>query len=139
MGLADEILAPKDAMKYEAEQRMEALGLSKEVIKDFIDENILACSYNTHMMGVSPKILEEIKNYQAEFGNLIYHVVHSHFMGQETYECLAISPYMEDWDYEFPDEKKWTMSHSINITHPENTESGSIQLENKNGVLVRIG
>lgn len=139
MVLENEELASKDSMKLEAVGRMKTLGIPEYVIKRFEMKDWLHMSDNTTIEEDIPEeILNKIKEYQDEFKNLVYHVVHTHLFGQETYECLAVSPYKEDWSYEFPDKKGWTMSHSINITHPENTESGSIQLENKNHVLVRI-
>lgn len=138
MVLENEELASKDSMKLEAEGRMRALGLGNYVINRFLIDDKLLMSDNTTLVDVPEDILKKIEEYQNEFKNLVYHVVHAHIFGQETYECLSVSPYREDWSYEFPDKKGWTMSHSINITHPENTESGSIKLENKNGVLLRI-
>lgn len=140
MVLEGETLESVNSMKLEAEERMLKLGLPQNVIQRFLcDKSVLTLSDNTHSGSVPEDILKAIDVYQDEFKNLVYHVVHSHFMGQETYECLSVSPYKDDWDYETPDKNGWTMSHSINITHPENTESGSVKLENKNGVLVRVG
>lgn len=140
MILEGETVASINSMKLEAENRMLKLRLPQNVIQRFLcDKSVITLSDNTHFGSVPEDILEEIKAYQDEFGNLVYHVVHSHFMGQETYECLAVSPYKDDWHYETPDKDGWTMSHSINITHPENTESGSVKIENKIGVLVRVG
>lgn len=137
MVLEGEKLESKDSMKLEAEGRMMQLGLPVFVINRFLKSDRLTVSDNTTFYDVPENIFNEIKKYQEEFQNLVYHVVHTHFLGNETYECLVVSPYKEDWNYEQPDKKGWTMSHSINITIPENTESGSIQLENKKGVLVR--
>lgn len=138
MVLENEKLATEGQMRKEALIRMEKLGLNNLVFSRFFLKGELKCSDNTKVTDVPEFILSEIKAYQDEFKSLVYHVVHTHFCGMDTYECLTVSPYEEDWDYERPDDKGWTMSHSINLTIPENTESGSIQLVNKLGVLIRV-
>ena len=57
----------------------------------------------------------------------------------ETYECLSVSCYKEDWDFEREIMKdNWVISHSLNITEPSFTESGSIRVIEKDGILYRI-
>ena len=127
-----------ESMKEEALKRMRILGLAKDVIISYEDNNRLCCSENGQITNVPEKIIKEIGEWQDNFGNLIYHVIHSNFIF-ETYECLSVSCYKEDWDYE---EKlindMWVMSHSINVTVPEYTESGSICIRNVKGILTRV-
>ena len=126
------------SMKDEAYKRMAMLGLSKDVIDTFSNGKLL-CSDRDCITEVPKNILERIEEWQNKFGNLVYHVVHSEFMNCETYNCLSVSCYKEDWDYErhlICDD--WVMCHSINMTFPENTESGSIEVININGILIRV-
>ena len=138
MVLEGEEIQSRESMKQEAEERMRTLGLPDLTIHKFMDRDELILSDNTKYADVPEDILREIKQYEKEFDGLVYHVIHTHIFGMETYECLSVSPYKEDWDYERPDKKCWVMSHSINKTFPENTESGSIQVVNKLGVLCRV-
>ena len=139
MLIDEENLESRDTMKLEAEKRMKALKLPDHVIDKFLKEDRLTLSDRIFFSDVPEDILKKIQEYESKFKNLVYHVIHSNFMGMETYECLTVSPYKDDWSYEFPDEKMQTMSHSINITIPGYSESGSIRLGNMGGLLFRIG
>lgn len=128
----------KQKMIDEAAKRMKMLGLDKSIIDDFVNQGKLHCSDNNGMSDVPEEILLQIEEWQNQFNNLVYHVIHGDFLC-ETYECLSVSPYEEDWEYETNIiDDKWVMSHSINITIPSFTESGSIKVINRNGILKRI-
>lgn len=126
----------KENLKFfkEASERMEVLGIYQGYIFLFLSESKVMMSDNGIIKDVPKEILDKIAEFQNEFGNLVYHVIHTHIFGMETYECLTVSPYEEDWDYERPDKDGWTMSHSINVTVPEYTKSGSIQIKNIDGL-----
>lgn len=124
-------------MRKEAVKRMYRLGLNFSVIDDF-EYGRLRCSDHDKMTDVPEEILKEIAEWERKFHNIVYHVVHGDF-GYETYECLSVSNYKEDWDYENSImDDNWVMSHSINIDIPSYTESGSIKVINNNGILKRI-
>lgn len=124
-------------MKREAVKRMYRLKLNFAVIDDF-EYGRLRCSDHDKMTAVPDEILKEIAEWEKQFHNLVYHVIHGDFM-HETYECLSVSCYKEDWDYENSImDDNWVMSHSINISIPAYTESGSIKIKNNNGILQRI-
>lgn len=128
----------KQAMIDEATKRMKLLGLNESIIDDFANHGILNCSDCDKMTDVPEAILQEITVWQNQFHNMVYHVIHGDFCC-ETYECLSVSPYKEDWEYETDImDDNWVMSHSINITIPAYTESGSIKVANNNGILKRI-
>lgn len=125
-------------MKNEAIQRMKKLRIKQHIVDDFERNGKLWCSDHGKMVEVPPNILAEIKEWQDQFDNLVYHVIHGDFIC-ETYECLSVSCYKEDWDYERGlIEDNWVMSHSINVSTPLYTESGSIKVKNIGGVLQRI-
>lgn len=126
-----------EKMKQEAISRMQRLELDEFVIEDFKNGKLSLSDHN-RITDVPEDILKQIKEWENKYHNLVYHVVHGGF-GYETYECLSVSNYKEDWDYEDSImDDNWVMSHSINISIPAYTESGSIKVKNNNGILQRI-
>lgn len=126
------------SMKEEALVRMEMIRINPEVLFLYKIKQQICCSDKGNITEVPDNIMKEIEEWQNEYGNLVYHVIHSNYI-YETYECLSVSCYKEDWEYERElIEDKWVMSHSINITEPSFTESGSIGIQNINGTLLRL-
>lgn len=137
----------REAMKDEALDRMELLGLpsySRAALKQLdmltlSDINDLVCS--SRVDGIPEEIKKQIKAWEEKYGNYVYHVIHS--VGVcEMYNCLSVSGYESDWDYErdLMEDRgdTWAMAFCINITEPEYTEAGSIKIENHSGVLKRV-
>lgn len=128
-----------ESMRKEAINRMQTAGLNQECINRFETDGKLMMSDHGMLKDVPENIMKEIEQWQQLFNNLVYHVIHGDFICQ-TYECLSVSCYPEDWEYEREIMNDgWIMSHSINIANPEYTESGSIKVKNDNGILRRIG
>lgn len=146
----DEPKMSREAMKTEALERMEILGLPTYANAVFKVDDYLTFSdisdkvCQSRVDGVPENIKKLIKAYEEKFGALIFHVIHTKglYIGFEYYDCLSVSPYESDWDYErdMMDDRgdMWVMSYSINVTKPEFTESGSIKIENHSGVLKRV-
>lgn len=143
----DELQMSREAMKKEALERMEILGLGscvKSALKldDFLtlsDINDLVCS--SRVNGVPEDVLKEIRAWEEKYGNYVYHVIHS--VGVfEMYNCLSVSGYESDWDHErgMMEDRgdTWAMAFCINKTKPQYTGSGSIKIENHSGVLKRV-
>lgn len=136
-----------ESMKEEACSRMACLRLPPKVIEAFRNNSILKCSDGIAMVDVPENILNEIKDWENKYHNTVYHVIHCNGIYEpytfETYECLCVSCYRDDWNYERntveANRGTWIMSHSINVTVPEYTESGSILIVNMHGILKRIG
>ena len=146
----DEPKMSREAMKDEALDRMELLGLpsyARAALKQLdmltlSDINDLVCS--SRVDGIPEEIMKQIKAWEEKYGALIFHVIHTKglYLGFEYYDCLSVSPYESDWDYErdLMEDRgdTWAMSYSINITKPEFTESGTIKIENHSGVFKRV-
>lgn len=133
-------MANKKEMKQEAISRMRQLKIDSDVIKLFSENDKLMCSENGKFVEVPAEILIQLRAWEKKYYNLVYHVIHADYIGYETYECLSVSFYKEDWDYENARlNEGWPMSHSINVTMPYYTESGIVKIENIKGSLVRVG
>lgn len=146
----DEPKMSREAMKNEALERMELLGLPPYAKAAFKVDDYLTLSdvsdkvCQSRVDGVPEDIKKLIKEFEEKFGALIFHVIHTKgiYVGFEYYDCLSVSPYESDWDYErnLMEDRgdTWVMSYSINVTKPEFTESGTIKIENHSGVLRRV-
>lgn len=140
----------REAMKDEALDRMEFLGLPAYANEAFKVDDYLTLSdvsdkiCQSRVNGVPKDIKKIIKEQEDKSGLLIFHVIHTTglYEGIETYDCLCVSPYGSDWNYEraLMEDRgdTWAMAFCINITKPEYTESGSIKIENHSGVLKRV-
>lgn len=146
----DEPKMSREAMKDEALDRMELLGLPPYAKAAFKVDDYLTLSdisdkvCQSRVDGVPEDIKKLIKEFEEKFGALIFHVIHTIglYEGTETYDCLSVSPYGSDWDYErYLMEDRgdmWSMSYNINVTVPDWSESGSIKIENHSGVFKRV-
>ena len=127
----------------EALKRMHLLKLNEKAISIFKEARKVYCSENTYLRAANEKELEMIKQYEENYGTLVYHIIHSDgTLGiGETYEMLNVSPYREDWSYERSSIRNGTpICRSENITMPDCSESGSVMIHTlANGVLYRWG
>lgn len=86
----DDIKESSDSMKEEAIIRMRMLGLNPDIIYLYKNNGKLCCSDKGNITDIPDNILKEIKDWENEYGNIIYHIIHADFM-YETYECLSVS------------------------------------------------
>ena len=129
-----------DEQKQEALKRMKKLKISEDAIEAYEKQNKLMCSEKGNIIDVPEDILKKLRAWEKKYHNLVYHVIHAYIYGLETYECLSVSKYPEDWGYEnMRLDENWPMSYSINLTIPDFSESGTILVENYKGVLMRLG
>lgn len=125
-------------MKNEAIKRMKVLGIRADIINAF-EEDKLLCVKDGKVIDVPLVILNKIKAWEEQFGNLAYHVVYSELWNYKIYNALSVSRYEEDWKYEQSlVDNGWAMAYTVNVTKPEYSESGSILLLNQSGLLQRI-
>lgn len=127
-------------MKQEAIERMKFLKIRQDVIYSFENDNKITMSSKGNVYEVPQYKLEFLKDHEEKIGVMIYHVIHSYGNIGETYEFLYVSNYTEDWTYERDMANRNILyCYSLNETHPEWSEAGSILVENINGTLLRIG
>lgn len=137
--LDEEDICSKEEQKQEALYRMNKLNILPDVIDTFEKSNEIRCSDYGKIIAVPKNILKDIRRWEADYGCLAYHVVHSKLWGFEIYNALSVSNYKEDWVYERRlIDSYCSMAYTINVTKPDYSETGSIQLYNYNGLLERI-
>lgn len=129
----------KEQMKDLAIEYMSGLKIRQQVIDQFKEDDKILCSKGNFIVDVPEAVLKQIRAWEDEFKNMAYHVVYSDFYGCRIYNALSVSHYKEDMSFEKTlITRSRAMSHSINLTIPEYTDSGSIGLREHNGVLERI-
>lgn len=124
--------------RAEAVKRMKIHKLSAEVIQKYELGEVM-CSEKGMIRECTDKEKKLIAAYEKESGCFVYHLIHAFANIGETYEILRVSNYVEDWSYENDGlELGQVLVHSINVTHPNWSESGSILVKKIEGLL-RIG
>ena len=127
-----------EAMKSEAIKRMKALEIRADIINAF-EEDKLLCVKDGKIIDVPLGILNKIREWEEQFGNMAYHIVYSELWNYKIYNALSVSCYEEDWKYEQSlIDNGWAMAYTVNVIKPEYSESGSIRLTNQSGILQRI-
>lgn len=127
--------------KVEAIKRMIIHDLPIEVINRFLADEVMISDQGM-LRECTEKEKKMIEEYEQESGCYVYHLIHAIANIGETYEFLRVSNYVEDWDYENDGlDKGEVLVHSVNVTHPNWSESGTIFVKRKDGNdgLTRIG
>lgn len=138
--LDEEDICSKEEQKNEALFRMKKLNILPDIIDVFEKSGEMQCSDYGEIVEIPKNILKEIRRWEADYGCLTYHVVHSKLCEFDIYNALSVSNYREDWDYErMLIYRNCSMAYTVNVTKPDYSESGSIQLYNYKGILERIG
>lgn len=87
-----------------------------------------------------PKLLEKIKDFEAETGSIVYAVTHEIFMFGECYSFLIISKYEEEWEYALEDVKEgYAFSYVWNKTDEWCSEFGTVTIQSLGGGIRRVG
>ena len=132
-------IVKKDEAKEEAIKRMNKLNISSEVIDTYKSLDTIFCSCRGCLSPVSKEELQIVKKFESNFGNYVYHIIHSFSNIGETYELLYVSCYKEDWEWENANiDSGYLLVYAENLTIPSFSESGSIIVKNINGSLLRI-
>lgn len=129
--------ASKEEMKKEAIERLKMLNVHKNVLNEFIIENILNKSEgkNGILYWLSDKEQEKVKEYEEKWNVLVYHVIKTYTLDLGIlYDLLYITNKKEYWE----DERKrlkneLVLSHTIGPFE----ESGDIVVKQVNGGVVR--
>ena len=122
--------ATREEMKKEAIERMKILGFDEKTIYFFEKENFYFESEEGLLFKPNYEEHQIAETHAKEYGYLVFHIIHSFSNIGETLECLTVSPYKEDWDYEKSMLKEGILiAYVYNYSFPENSESGSIKIE----------
>jgi len=130
----------KEAKIEEAVKRMEMLHISKNVIKEFKEDNLLNLSENggyLYWLNEDEKAL--VKKFEAKFDGVVYHVIHDFTNFGELYSMLYVSDWKEEWASDRRDLKDGIVCvYAANVTNEFCSDMGSISIRPRIGGLERL-
>lgn len=129
-----------EQMKQEALRRMEILKMSKNVIKQFKEENKLNLSESYGLLyWLDEEQQAKVKELEQRAGCVVYHVIRDFTEFGELLSLLLVSKYEQEWKREVADlEKGIAFVYVYNLSAPECSEWGSISIRPSIGGVRRI-
>ena len=133
----------RENKKAEAIKRMKALGLFKPCIKVFESRDEVQLTEPTgglYEFSDDAELNAKIKDFEAEYNALVYHVIHTYTQFGEFYSFLFVSDYEEEWEMDNEDVKDgYAIAYVWNKSDDWCSEMGSIVVQERFGGLVRVG
>lgn len=129
----------REKMKKEAVKRMKMLRILPQTIKEFETDDVVNESEGIGALYWLNEDEEElVKEFEKEFGVVVYHVIHSFTEFGELYAFLYVSQYEEEWEYDNESlQEGFPLAYVVNKSHPDCSEFGSIGVRPSIGGLVR--
>ena len=129
--------------KAEAIKRMKALKLFAPCIKAFKDRDEVQLSEMTgglYEFSRETELTAKVKEFEAEYNTLVYHVIHTFTQFGELYNFLYVSDHEDEWEMDNDDIKdNYVMCYVWNKDDDWCSEFGTIAVRQKFGGLVRVG
>lgn len=129
--------------KAEAIDRMKALDLFAPCIKAFKDRDEVQLSEPTgglYEFSGNEELTAKVKEFEAEYNVLVYHVIHTFTQFGELYNFLYVSDYESEWEMDNEDIKdNYVTCYVWNKDDDICSEFGTIAVRQKFGGLVRVG
>lgn len=133
----------RENKKVEAIKRMKVLGLFKPCIKAFDKYDELQLTEPTgglYEFNDNEELNAKVKEFEAEYDALVYHVIHTYTQFGELFNFLYVSDYEEEWEMDNADiEDGYAMAYVWNKSDDWMSEIGSIVVRERFGGLVRVG
>lgn len=130
----------REKQKAEAIARMKKLGIIEDAIKQFEDDNVVMVSENGFLYWLDDEQKEIVKEFEDEYGALVYMVIHNMTLFGELLSMLYVSKHQDEWVYDNEDiEAGYAIAFVKNLDDDFCSEIGSIAIERKYGGLVRVG
>lgn len=129
----------REDKKVEALLRMKKLKLHENVLAEFKNEDKLNQSETGVLYWVeNEEVLAKIKEFEANYNALVYHVIRSHTSFGELYSFLYVSDHQEEWQSD-DDYLKENLAYAyvFNISDDWCSEIGMIQIQPITGGLRR--
>jgi hypothetical protein len=87
-----------------------------------------------------PELLKKIKEFEAEYGSIVYAVTHERFWFGECYTFLIVSKYEEEWEMTLEEAKDgYVFSYVWNKSDEECSEFGTVAVKSFGGGIARVG
>lgn len=130
----------KETMKKEAVKRMKMLKMSKEVIRQFEEEDVLNLSESIgYLYWLDNEQKEIVRKFEEKFGFIVYTAIHDYTDFGEMLSLLYVSPYSSEWKQDRQDiEEGYALVYVVNLSMPDCSEFGSIGIRPSIGGLIRV-
>ena len=132
----------RENKKAEAINRMKSLKLFSPCIKAFKDRDEVQLSEMTgglYEFSNDEELTAKVKEFEAEYSALVYHVIHTFTQFGELYHLLYVSDHEDEWGMDQEDIKdNYVMCYVWNKDDDWCSEFGTIVVRQKFGGLVRI-
>lgn len=130
----------REKQKAEAIQRMKKLGVIKDAIKQFEEDDIVMVSENGFLYWLDDEQGKMVNEFEEEYGGLVYMVIHNITQFGELYSMLYVSKHQDEWEYDNEDlGQGYALAYVKNIDDDFCSELGSIAIQNRFGGIVRLG
>ena len=131
----------RENKKEEAINRMRTLDLYNPYIKAFKDNDEIFMSEMTggvYEFSSNTELCNKVKEFEAEYSALVYHVIHTFTQFGELYNFLYVSDHQDEWEMDNADiTDGYAMAYVWNSTDEWCSEFGSIGVRGKFGGIVR--
>lgn len=132
----------KETKKTEAINRMKVLDLYKDYIKTFKDRDEIFMSEMTggvYEFSANTELVNKVKEFEAEYNALVYHVIHTFTQFGELYNFLYVSDHQEEWEMDNADiAEGYALAYVWNKTDEWCSEFGSIGVKGFLGGIIRV-
>lgn len=131
----------REIKKEEAIKRMKMLDLYGPYIKAFEKTNEIFMSEMTggvYEFSGDTELVAKIKEFEAEYNALVYHVIHTFTQFGELYSFLYISDHEDEWEMDNAGlEEGYALAYVWNKDDEWCSEFGDIGVKGKFGGIVR--
>ena len=131
----------REIKKQEAIKRMKVLDLYAPYIKAFKDKDEIFMSEMTggvYEFSDDTELVAKIKEFEAEYNALVYHVIHTFTQFGELYSFLYISDHEDEWEMDNAGlEEGYALAYVWNKDDEWCSEFGDIGVKGKFGGIVR--
>ena len=136
------IEATREEMKQEALLRLRLLGLEEEAVARFAETGLpeLSRALGDHAYLDSPGQVEkrQVDTFEENYDSLVYHGIDSSVAFTDMLNWLFVSPESSQWEEEREYIRKNRLVYAYVISEIEEGV-GEIQVENRDGALLRVG
>ena len=137
-------IVSREVKKMEAVRWMNILGVNKEIIRKFEEEDVvMACSgfTGTYSQLTDPKLKSQIRAFEEKWDDLVYLVIRTPSSFGWLDSLLFIDNYPDEWEMASEDLKDgYVLTMTINQDNLMFSDMGSIVVERTNdGGLIRLG
>ena len=130
----------KEKQKAEAIKRMKALKVISGAIEQFEEDNAIMVCENGFLYWLDDEQKKMVKDFEEEYGGMVYMVIHNVTEFGELYSMLYVSQHESEWKMDWEDlEDSIAMAYVKNVSDDFCSEFGCISIRSRFGGIIRVG